>query len=185
MKNTFTIGLYPKKQIVKPTSPEEIARISNELNTISGLTIEDISQLLVPPYSFSWSPAIFSGKRSNQNWKQQQVFALDFDGGISPDAVLKRFKEFGITPNILYYTFSDTPITRKFRVLLFVDVVITELDFRNYIQMGLKNLFPESDPHCHDASRFFFGGTQSEVLNSDPIQLIELFNCISIAQNFG
>jgi len=185
MEYIFSISIDPKPQREKPSDLTEIGRINKSLQTITGLTISDISSILVKPYSFSWCPAVFNGRRSNENWVSQQVFALDFDGGISPDDVFKRFNDYGIVPNIIYYTFSDTLENRKFRVLVFTDIAITDIEMRNHIQNGLLVLFPEADGSCKDPARFFFGGNTSEVLNPVPVELIKLFDCTSLSQNFG
>ena len=183
MENKYSITLDPKPQKSKPQGKIEIARINNSLRTITGLTITEISEILTQPYSYTWSPAIFNGYRSNSTWVEQQLYTLDFDGGIEPKEVIERFKEYGITPNLIYYTFSDMPEKRKFRVILFLDKVVNDKDLNIYLQKGLLRLFPEADQSCKDLSRIFFGGTYGEVLSSKPIVLQKIFDCVSITES--
>ncbi len=179
MKEKFTITIDPTPQKKKPAI-NTIGTISNRLTVVTAMTITDISKILVQPYSYTWSPAVFNSSRSNNTWVQQEVFALDFDSGITPDEVKSRFNKIGITPNLFYSTFSDTLEKRKFRVLIFIDETIDDIEFRNHIIQSLMELFPECDKHCKDPGRMFFGGLLSEVWNPDPIGLNNLVDSLLI-----
>ena len=148
----------------------------------TGLTVSELFTYLTQPYSYTWCPSLFDGRRKNDNWLGQMVFALDFDGGITPDEVIKQFQDFGITPNIIYYSFSDTPEQRKFRIILLVDTVVTDYEQALAIRKGLIDSFPQSDKSCKDAARMFFGGRNGELLNPEPIPLDKIveFICINL-----
>jgi hypothetical protein len=133
------------------------------------------------PYGFTWTGGLYKGKINNNTWYQQSVYGLDFDKGIiSVDQVVDRLKDFNITPQIWYSSFSDTPSLRKFRVVIFSDEPAVNEYQRKYIMDGLLSLFPESDQQCKNAGRFFFGGLKSEVLSMDPIPLKKLVDALGV-----
>ena len=71
-----------------------------------------------PPYSYTWSGGIFNGYRNNVNWREQSIFALDFDNGfITIEGVYERFKLYDIVPQLWYYSFSHSETLAKFRVI--------------------------------------------------------------------
>lgn len=184
MKKRYTITIDPTVQTNKP-SGAEVGKISKSLTMVTGLTITDIARIISQPYSYTWSPAVFNSSRSNSTWREQEVFALDFDSGITPEEVINRLKEFDIIPNLIYFTFGDSPERRKFRLVIFIDTIINELEVKQDIQKGLLKLFPEADKSCCDTARMFFGGTISEVLNEEPIPFNKILDFISIVQFSG
>lgn len=181
MEYNYTITLDNTRQAHKPNK-NDIPTISNRLIVITGLTVSELFTYLTQPYSYTWCPSLFNGRRKNDNWLGQMVFALDFDGGITPDEVIKQFQDFGIKPNIIYCSFSDTPELRKFRIILLVDTVVTDYEQALAIRKGLIDTFPQSDKSCKDAARMFFGGKNGEILNSEPIPLEKIveFICINL-----
>lgn len=131
-----------------------------ELNSISALA----EIVLKNAFNVSNATGI-----AEKDWKSQQVFALDFDNGVTPEEILKRCRILAFTPNILYTTFSDTPEKRKFRVLFILDKAIQEYKIAKWTQRGLMKLFPECDAACKDLCRMYYPGTsilfESEELN--------------------
>ena len=74
----YRISFYGKKYNIKPVA-NEIAAISNELSEIE-LSYTDIANA-VGECGCTFSPAVFNGKRNKENFKEQQLIALDFDNG--------------------------------------------------------------------------------------------------------
>ena len=182
-KFKITTDLTPRSQ--KPTA-DEIGFISNNLNNIVEINIEEFSDIM--QLGYTWSAGIFNGNRKNINWREQSVFALDFDNGITPEEIINRFKILSIIPNVIYTSFSDTPEHRKFRVVLFIDKIISNIDERNFIQKGLMGMIGDVDAACKDAARLYFGGKQSTIINSEPISteyLVDCINCAIIASDSG
>ncbi len=98
--------------------------------------------------------------------------ALDFDGGLSPDLAIERMQSYNITPNAWYPTFSDTPEIRKFRLIFFLDTLITDINARNYLMDGLFAMYPEADSACKNPAHFFYGTNKhGEVLNPKALSL--------------
>lgn len=98
--------------------------------------------------------------------------ALDFDGGLTPDLAIERIQAYDITPNAWYPTFSDSPEKRKFRLIFFLDTLITHIDARNYLMDSLIAMYPEADKACVNPAHYFYGtDKQGEVLNTKAISL--------------
>lgn len=175
----FTITIDPRQVSSKPDDDYKMTITSN-LTVQTGITINEFSELVSPPYSLTWSPGLFNGTRSNDNWIQQIVFALDFDSGITIDQVLDRCKQFCMAPHVWYFTFSDSPEKQKFRVVFFLSEPITDTKLHSFILESLLRLFPEADQSCKDASRYFYGGKNSVVINTEPIPTSQFIDALSI-----
>lgn len=177
----YTIVIDPTTQVSKPTSDEEKSVIYNNLNLITGITINEFATYTTVPYCYTWSPAIMNGKIENNNWKQQSLFALDFDKGLlNIDDALKRFEDLHIHPQLWYQTLSSCVNLIKYRIVLFLDQPIVFQHERINIMLALLKLFPEADQSCKDASRYFFGGQDATILNYEPISAQQLFENLSI-----
>lgn len=186
MKHTITINNKVKHRC-KPTN---VAAESINCNNVIEVTIREFANLVTQPNGYTWCPATFKdNKRSNNNWLQQSIFALDFDSGISISDVVCKLQSVNINPNIVYTSFSDTSALRKFRVVLFVDKVIDNSTEAKLMQLKLMNLFEGSvDIACKDYARMFFGGKElvmiSEELNSvKNIEQLEYKDSMKIKVN--
>jgi hypothetical protein len=176
----YVLSIDPTTQVRKPER-SEIGRISNRISMYTGLTIQELFTHVTAPYSYTWSGAIFSGKRSNDNWQQQSVFALDFDKGlISLSDVIDKLRDNGVEPQCWYSTLGSSPALHKFRVIIAIDEPITNLDDRYVVIMGLLYLFPEADTNCKDASRIFLGGRDGVVLSNTPNGKAELLDRMGV-----
>ena len=130
---------------------------------------------MAPPNSFTWSPGIFNGTPSNDNWSSQSIFALDFDGGeLSIEEVYHRLHSYEIKPQLWYETFSSSETLFKYRVVLFLDHPVTNPKIHKLISLGLLKLFPEADQSCKDQARYYFGGSAATVTSYSPISLSNL-----------
>jgi hypothetical protein len=175
----YNITIDPRPRESKPNEQEKKS-ITSYLTLQTGITINQFSELVSPPYSFTWSGGQFKGTRSNNNWVSQCVFGLDFDGGITIEQVLERCNQFGFTPQVWYSTFSDSPAKQKFRVVFFLDEPISDPKLHKFLLESLIRLFPEADPSCKDASRYFYGGLKSVVTNTEPIPTNQFIDALSI-----
>jgi hypothetical protein len=175
----YTITIDPTPQHKKPDS-RTVKNITRNLSLVTGVTINEFSELVSPPNSFTWSGGIFEGSRSNNNWRYQSVFALDFDKGtLSIQQIINRIQQFDIHPQIWYSSFSDSSELRKFRVVLFLDSPVDDPDIYKLITSSLKKLYPEAD-NCFDPARFFYGGKQSTIIHTQPISNSRLIDALSI-----
>lgn len=115
----------------------------------------------------TWSLADFNKKegsnkisRTKECWKSQQIFALDIDNGLTPEAALERCMKLGLEPTYIYSSYSDSSKLRKFRIVFLSDVVVTDYRDAYTTTMALMMLFPEADVQCKDCNRFYYGGKE-------------------------
>jgi len=182
MSNTikYQLTIDPKTQRTKP-SDKEFGGITNRMNMVTGLTINELATFVSEPYSYTWTGSLFTGNVNNENWVSQSIFALDFDNGsITIERVYEIFHTYNIAPQLWYNTLSDSESLRKFRVVLFLDTPIYSFEIHKVISHGLLSLFPEADQKCKNPGRFFLGGKQSIVTNTEPISTQKLFHILSI-----
>lgn len=176
----YTITFDIRKVIEKPNDKYR-GTITNHLIHLEDVTIEEFAGLVQPPYSLTWSGNQYNGSRSNKNWISSCAYAVDFDKGtISIEEVIKRIQNLGITPQIHYYTFSDTPELRKFRIVFFLNTPITDRRINKMLIDGLLKLYPEADQTCKDFSRYFFGGKESTVISKKSIPVSKFIDSLSI-----
>lgn len=121
----------------------------------------------------TFNTAILENGSKAENWKSQQLFCIDIDNEdknakkgkkkqsqkpLTVEQVLKRCKEYSITPNIIYETLSSTPEWLKFRIVFIADKIYTNGAERDKVQLALMSIFPECDSSCKNRDRIFFGG---------------------------
>ena len=171
---TYPITIDPTALTEKPEWSIR-SHINKRLNKKTNVTIDQLSNIVAPPNSFTWSPGIFNGTPSNDNWTCQSIFALDFDDGeLSIDEVYIRLHSYQIKPQLWYETFSSSETLIKFRVVLFLDYPVTNPKIHKLISSGLLKLFPEADQSCKDQARYYFGGSAATVTSYFPISLSNL-----------
>ena len=112
----------------------------------------------------TFCPATFkNGKRSKDNFEQQQLFALDFDNkdtnnSITFDEVKKRAEHYELPVLFAYETLSSTN-RDKFRIVFLNDTSITDRKVAEAMQLALGTIFPEADSSCYkDTSKMYYGG---------------------------
>ena len=176
----YWITLDERRVASKPNDQFK-ATITRNLTKRRLLTIAEFARLITQPFGYTWSPGRFDGKRSNSTWLDQQVFALDFDKGtITVEEVITAISQFGFKPQLWYSTFSDTPELRKFRVVFFLDSTIKDINLHKMIYESLMSLFPDADKSCKDASRYFYGGKDFEIVHQEPIRTSLFLDALSI-----
>jgi hypothetical protein len=180
---THKVHLDTRSYASKPTK-SEIGSINSRLieNPIE-ISIEELSHQVVQPNGKTWVASHFEGKRKNDNWKSQSIFALDFDCGIIFSQVLERLKEYGLSCCFAYNTFSDSSEMPKFRVVFQLRDILEDRALRKTIQLSLEALFPEIDKSCKDENRIFFGG--KSLLYTDYDAFLDLDRLIEAAQFYS
>jgi len=187
MKNKkYNITIDPTPVTQKP--PQNVRyKYRYTLNKRVEVTIDEFSTLIAPPYSFTWT-SVFDGQSCSENWISQEVFALDFDTGeISVKEVYEELKNFGILPQLWYTTFSSSKDLLKFRVVLFLENPITNIDLRKLISKALLKLFPQADQSCSDAARYYFGGVDVTITSYSPCEtnlLLDMSGVVLCSNDF-
>jgi len=175
MKHKVLFNLK-NKLTSKPTDNQQATIVMN-LKTPLEVTVAELKDYIEQGYAYA--PSEFKDNHNKgEKWISQSIFCLDFDSGIAPEEVLSDLLDkYGVKPNHMYSTFSDSPEKRKFRVIIALNDVITCNETRKIIQEGLIALFKDSngeilaDKACKNAGRYFLPGKkkimfQDEELNS-------------------
>jgi len=172
MKTTITIN-FNNTCSCKPST--SIEKVNESRNTSTSVITDPLTFAELMLQGRTWCPAIFKeGKRKNDNWLGQSVFALDFDSGVSPDEVIEKCKEYKLIPNVVYTSFSDSVTLRKFRVVFFLNAEIRVAEKAKELQLTLMELFPDVDISCKDYARMFFGGKQIEYFDDELNDIFEV-----------
>lgn len=122
--------------------------------------LKEVYDLATAGYSFvpAW---MAKGGLASSDWMQQAMFAIDIDGGITPEEALEKYTSVGVKPFAWYPTYSDTPEHRKFRVLVATRNFINDGEVRDKVQAILMGVVGCADSHCSDRARYF-NGTSKE-----------------------
>lgn len=131
-------------------------------------TTEDVlnlKQLARHICDYDWSPGIYkNGYRNLLNFERMDVIALDFDGGITIKEIKPKLVGFS---HIIGTSRNHRKEKKKksgniasacdrFRVVFMLSKPIkTDSEYKATFEW-LKQQFPEADPQCKDASRFFY-----------------------------
>lgn len=113
----------------------------------------------------------FHSKRTSRDFKEEQIFALDFDSGITFREIKERADYYHIPLLFAYKTFSYTPEHEKFRIVIGFSHVVLDLFTAQAVIIILMKLFPECDQVCKDPVRMFYGGKGLLYLNDHDEQL--------------
>lgn len=125
------------------------------------ITIEDLAEALCNGASFR--PAVLYGRKAS-DWKQQQLFGLDFDHNATIEEKYSKALSLGLTPCFLYTTFSHTENEHKFRMIFCSDSIIKDGDYRDKLQATLMGVIDDVDVVCKNRDRLFYGGKGKKVL---------------------
>lgn len=148
----FLIRVNKHKFKRKPTSLE-VAKIARGFRIYECVLIE-LKKIICKGMSIK--PAIVD---SYGRFESQQIFFVDVDNTEnfhSANYNIKRCEIYGLTPALVYPTFSYTVQNQKHRLVFIMDKPVTDLTTRNRIQKYLNNLFL-GDSKTVDVNRIFFG----------------------------
>lgn len=121
----------------------------------------------------SFSCGSFDGPRKTKNFKQAQLVALDFDDNEDWLEIQKKLKQYNLSVNLYYRTFSWKPDFHKFRLILLLEKNINDLTAYKDICKALVTL-TACDRTCSDAAKMYLPGSHVEIINEEPNLLIDL-----------
>lgn len=109
---------------------------------------------------------------------EQQVFALDFDSGITLQTVKERCEAYSLSETIIYHTLSHRDHgNERFRVLFITEQPVQDSFVIKAIICMLLWIFPEADKACKDLARIFLGGRELVFYNEDArVSLVYLLD---------
>lgn len=117
--------------------------------------------------------------RTKECWESQDLLALDFDNGITPDEFLERSMILKLMPAFIYSSFSDSIECRKFRAVYVLKERLYDYRDANTCTLALMELFKECDKACKDLNRMYYGGKsiiyQDQSSRVDPYQIMDAY----------
>lgn len=164
------------------TSKEEAKRNAGAISKRIGSQeiIENISTIAkkVGDNGCTWNPCTYlNGRRTKEEFKDCQLFALDFDKGIPYEIIKNKFNEYHIPISFSYHTLSSTPDKPKYRIVLCHESIITDSRIATFILLILKNLFSkEADLSCFELARLYFGGKEVIEVNDCPNHSFNIYD---------
>lgn len=170
-----TISLDEKSYEKKPDKSEYL-EISKKI--ARARVVIDVEKLAddVGNNGMTFSPATFKGnRRRSEDFEQMQLFALDFDSGVSFEEIKNRAERYELPISFAYHTLSSTTELPKFRVVFINDVPVTDKRAAEIIINMLIQIFDEADKSCRDVARLFLGGKGIfDGVNEKPINIVSL-----------
>lgn len=143
---------------VKKPEKREYARINNEITKkVSEVDIATFAKE-VGMNGRPFTPALFHNRRKKEDFAQEQVYALDFDDGITVEEFLSRAERYHVPPAFIYATYSHSEDHPRFRAVFINDIPIKDSQAASVILGLLHKIFPEADKNCRDISRLYLGG---------------------------
>lgn len=127
-------------------------------NGVVYMTMRQVFDALISGQSII--PAKLEGGMKSENWKEQSLFMVDFDSGISLIEAREHYEDAGLPPAFAYYTFSHSKDCEKFRLVFVMDDAIRNASVRDRIMAILIGLSGGADAKCTDRARYFNGTDQ-------------------------
>lgn len=154
---TVKIHLLDERYDVKPKR-REYGKINNRITGhITEIDIDTFAEK-VGANKRPFTPALFHGGRKVENFAQEQVYALDFDDGITLGEFLSRADRYQVRPAFVYATYSHSEKDQRFRAVFINDCVVGDRRAASIILSMLHHIFPEADGNCNEVSRLYMGG---------------------------
>ncbi|MBQ4515751.1 MAG: hypothetical protein II978_03065 [Clostridia bacterium] len=120
----------------------------------------------------SFLPAHFTNEtRTNATWEYQFIFGLDIEHGETLQEAVDICKTYNLLPNLIYTTFSHTEEEHRFRIVWFMEEVITDVRLQKFIQIGLMRFFKGADKICKDRARMLNGSAAGAWYRNDEAVL--------------
>lgn len=151
------------KQFSRKPKKKEIAWLSRNLAEVTCDYINFAEG--VGKKGMTFAPATFYNERKLDDFKEEQIFSLDFDSGITFKEIKERADSYHLPLLFAYKTFSWKEEHEKFRIVIGFSHVVTDSFTAQAIILILMDIFPECDKACKDPSRMFFGGRGLLYLN--------------------
>jgi hypothetical protein len=160
-----------------PQGDRRWAEFNDSFENLTLAPIE-IANLIYKGYSFTtWH----DGRRSLANFTCGQHVAIDMDtkderSTLDTLAAHPWVRMYG---SLIYTTPSHTPEAPRARVLFLLDQVVTDANAYGEIVQFVMSQFDDPDTSCKDASRFFYGSKDCDLMTFDNVlplaQLRRLF----------
>lgn len=134
-----------------------ISTVTNNKDTKT-VAINNTEELQKIICTHTWSPAIFSGTRSNDNFVSTDLLVLDVDSGATINEAFSIFSGYKIiiAPTRSHQVEKNGLKCDRFRIVLFLRETITSKeDFLATWQLA-QSMLPTIDAACKDPARQYF-----------------------------
>lgn len=162
--------------------------------SIAEITPEELGAAVEQGRSFT--PAVLTGTTAD-TWQSQQVICADIDNDtgekdeqgrhimlanpLTPAGALRCMSSHKITPQLMYYSFSNKEEWPKFRIVLVLDEPITDRRTAADLSARFTAIFNEAAPHCadttnKDAARLYYGGKPGCIIfkgTTTPVNVLQ------------
>ena len=108
-------------------------------------------------------------KRKKNCVEAMQLFAIDFDDGVTYKEVKAIIDRYNLPLCFSYHTFSSSKEQERFRIVFCFEFPILDAKFMKMIIRMLMEIFPMCDKSCRDECRMFFGGKR---IIDDPLSYL-------------
>ena len=146
---------------------------------------------LVAKKGLTFCPATFKngkddfseGKKRKENFEQIQLFALDFDGGISFEEVKDRAGYYDLPILFAYETFTSRD-QQKFRIVFLNDVSITDVRVAKLVLKVLITIFPEADRQSKSVVQMYYGSNKGLLFFDESLPQVNIESLIRNTYNY-
>ena len=157
------------------SKPTEFGIINNRLISCEAecVTWSDFCDLVGNKGHAFLTSDFHNSKRNKENFKSQQIFALDFDVTVSFNEASQIAERYGIPIALAYETYSSVNCDR-FRIVFISNSPVYDIRVAEVITDALTHIFEGSDTACRDVSRIFLGGKSVIFENEARFSVLKL-----------
>ncbi|MDD2362174.1 MAG: hypothetical protein PHH84_04360 [Oscillospiraceae bacterium] len=145
--------VHPESFYSKPKK-ESNRFLANKFNTLD-FSIVQVCKAVVNGQTIR--PGVFDRDSIKESsWKQQQLFFVDIDRGMSVNNSFSICERLNLEPSIIYPSFSYTFENQKHRIVFCFEEVINNAETSDYISRKLADIF-QADTNALRRNQFFYG----------------------------
>jgi putative DNA primase/helicase len=158
----FLCNIDNKSYKAKPTG-QEIGSIVKRMKCrerTSTMTANTLSEIIKSGKSFT--TAALNGT-TEADFISQQLAVVDIDNDkkdipiMTVEGAINTLAAHGIPYSFIYYSFSHSTDTPKFRIVIILDKEITDPNEARRLNKYMISLFPQADESCFNLDRFYYG----------------------------
>lgn len=176
-KSTYTMpAMIDRTEYTSKPEGGLVGRIKASMvrNGVVYMTMREVFDALISGQSII--PARLDGGLKGESWREQSLFLVDFDGGVSLDEARKRYEDAGLPPAFAYYTFSNSQGCEKFKLAFVMDDTVRNGSARDKIMATLVGLSGGADAKCTDRARYFNGTNKGGEFYGDTVDVLDVLS---------
>jgi hypothetical protein len=145
---------------------QALSRLASSPNIPETIQVDNIDFLISAVTSYAWSPSVFDGVRSNDNFVSTDFMAVDVDNGLTIEEAEKTVQKSGLAALCLPSS-SHTPEAHRFRLVFPLAKTIFSKKIFDDTWDYLLELFPTLDAACSDYCRFYIRSSMDDGFYQD------------------